>query len=305
MEEDEPLENSNNMTFNETIKPDSVDLSKKVEVAFHNILYVRGVYPSDLFESCKKYDVPIFRSRHVLLTSYISGVVSQVVEEISKGFVNKLILAIQDATTPPYEPLEHFVFDFQYLVDPITNFEDESDRDIRPMTGVGTLADAHVHLRAFLMKINQCNKQITELPQRGSLTWTTFLELNDPTKEPVSESTKKSDLPPQWVPASDPIALKAQVQKSIKIQDFASSSRTTLTREPKKRLIPFKSEGLGMIQLQMFVIEHPQKASLLQEQQATQPHNDTWYLWNPDGVRPKKDDWLRTEEIEFNPTELT
>lgn len=264
--DDEPLQNSNNMTFNETIKV----IAEFLEVAFHNILYVRGVYPSDLFESCKKYDVPIFRSRHVLLTSYISGVVSQVVEEISKGLVNKLILAIQDGTNPPYEPLEHFVFDFQYLVDPITNFEDESDRDIRPMAGVGTLADAHVHLRAFLMKINQSNKQITELPRR-ELTWTTLLELNDPNKEPISESTKKSDLPPQWVPASDPMALKAQVQKSIKVQDFASSSRPTLAPPPKKRLIPLKSEGLGMIQLQMFVIEHPQKASLVQEQQATQP----------------------------------
>lgn len=49
----------------------------------------------------------------------------------TQGLVNKLILAIQDASDPPYEPLEHFVFDFQYLIDPITTFEDEADRDIR------------------------------------------------------------------------------------------------------------------------------------------------------------------------------
>ncbi|KAG0148345.1 hypothetical protein CROQUDRAFT_105886 [Cronartium quercuum f. sp. fusiforme G11] len=261
MEQEELLEQdtSNNMTFNETIKV----ISEFLEVAFHNILYTRKVYPADLFEQRKKYEVPVFVSRHPLLTSYISGVVSQSAEEISKGLVNKLVLAIQDGTTPPYEPLEHYVFDLQYLVDPITTFEDEGDRDIRPISAYGTLADAQVHLRAFLIKINQSESLISKLPNR-ELTWTTFLELNDPTKEPLSGSTKKLDLPPQWVPADDPTTLKNQVQASINSKDFSLKSAPGFENQ-KKKLIPLKSQGLGMIQLQMFVIEHPLKANLFQQ----------------------------------------
>lgn len=53
-----------------------------VEVAIHTILYVRQVYPADIFVRRKKYDTPVFQSRHPALNEYISGVVKAIADEL-------------------------------------------------------------------------------------------------------------------------------------------------------------------------------------------------------------------------------
>jgi len=55
-----------------------------VEVAIHTILYVRQVYPAELFVRRKKYDTPVFQSRHPALNEYISGAVKAVSEEMAQ-----------------------------------------------------------------------------------------------------------------------------------------------------------------------------------------------------------------------------
>lgn len=54
-----------------------------VEVAIHTILYVRQIYPPDLFVRRKKYDMPVFRSRHPALNEYISGAVKAIADELA------------------------------------------------------------------------------------------------------------------------------------------------------------------------------------------------------------------------------
>jgi hypothetical protein len=44
----------------------------------HTILYVRGVYPADLFVRRKKYDTPVWQSRHPDLNKYIVGAIRAV-----------------------------------------------------------------------------------------------------------------------------------------------------------------------------------------------------------------------------------
>lgn len=46
------------------------------------ILYVRQIYPVDLFVRRKKYDTPVFQSRHPALNEYISGAVKAIHEEL-------------------------------------------------------------------------------------------------------------------------------------------------------------------------------------------------------------------------------
>ena len=53
-----------------------------VEVAIHTILYVRQVYPADIFVRRKKYDTPVFQSRHPSLNEYISGAAKAIGEEL-------------------------------------------------------------------------------------------------------------------------------------------------------------------------------------------------------------------------------
>lgn len=58
------------------------DVLAPVEVAIHSILYVRQVYPADLFVRRKKYNTPVFQSRHPALNDYISGAVKAIADEL-------------------------------------------------------------------------------------------------------------------------------------------------------------------------------------------------------------------------------
>jgi mitotic spindle assembly checkpoint protein MAD2B len=68
-------------------RPVKVELStskigSQVEVAIHTILYVRQVYPAEIFVRRKKYDTPVFQSRHPALNEYISGAVKAIGDEL-------------------------------------------------------------------------------------------------------------------------------------------------------------------------------------------------------------------------------
>lgn len=54
-----------------------------VEVAIHTILYIRQVYPADIFVRRKKYNTPVFQASHPALNEYISGAVKAIGEEIA------------------------------------------------------------------------------------------------------------------------------------------------------------------------------------------------------------------------------
>ena len=61
-----------------------------VEVATHTILYVRHVYPAELFIRRKKYDTPVFQSRHPSLNEYIAGAVKAVADELSVASIRNM-----------------------------------------------------------------------------------------------------------------------------------------------------------------------------------------------------------------------
>ncbi len=56
--------------------------NRTVEVAIHNILYLRQVYPPELFVRRKKFDVPVFQCASDALNDYISGVISEIGKEL-------------------------------------------------------------------------------------------------------------------------------------------------------------------------------------------------------------------------------
>ena len=53
-----------------------------MEVSVHTILYLRNVYPKDLFVRRKKYDAPVYQARHPDLSTYISAAVKSVGDEL-------------------------------------------------------------------------------------------------------------------------------------------------------------------------------------------------------------------------------
>lgn len=46
------------------------------EPLIHQSVFLRRVYPSDLFESCMAFGVPVFRCVHPLLAKYIANAVA-------------------------------------------------------------------------------------------------------------------------------------------------------------------------------------------------------------------------------------
>ena len=51
-------------------------------MAIHTILYVRQVYPADLFVRRKKYETPVYQSRHPGLNEYIAGAMKAINDEL-------------------------------------------------------------------------------------------------------------------------------------------------------------------------------------------------------------------------------
>ena len=73
--------------LHELLDLDNKFLCIVVEVAIHTILYVRQVYPPDAFVRRKKYDTPVFQSRHPGLNQYISGAVKAIANEMRAASV--------------------------------------------------------------------------------------------------------------------------------------------------------------------------------------------------------------------------
>ncbi|TEB38907.1 DNA-binding protein [Coprinellus micaceus] len=98
------------LTFNQAV----AGISEFIEVAIHTILYVRQVYPPDLFIRRKKYDTPVFQSRHPALNEYISGAVKAVGEEMAQGTVEKVVVIVKNKEQVA---LERFIFSIDNMIE--------------------------------------------------------------------------------------------------------------------------------------------------------------------------------------------
>ena len=74
---------------------------------------MRQVYPPDLFIRRKKYDTPVFQSRHPALNEYISGAVKALEDELLLGVVDKFVVVIKNKEQVA---LERFIFSVQQMI---------------------------------------------------------------------------------------------------------------------------------------------------------------------------------------------
>jgi hypothetical protein len=86
-----------------------------LEAAIHTVLYARGVYPPELFELRRQYNVPVRMARHPALREYVASLLTaeHLGHWLQRGLVDQLVLAIlgQDG-----QPLERFVFELGPLL---------------------------------------------------------------------------------------------------------------------------------------------------------------------------------------------
>ncbi|KFH66166.1 hypothetical protein MVEG_08267 [Podila verticillata NRRL 6337] len=83
-------------------------LSEFLEVAIHMILFVRGLYPPELFESTQKYSCPLKTARHPDLVSYIQHIVQGIRTELQKDTIHRICVVTLDSSK---RAVDRFVFE--------------------------------------------------------------------------------------------------------------------------------------------------------------------------------------------------
>jgi len=172
------------LSFNQTAR----GIIEFIEVAIHTILYVRQVYPTDLFVRRKKYDTPVFQSRHPALNEYISGAVKAIGEELVLGNVDKVVVVIKDKEDIG---LERFIFSIRNMIQVESFQKDSSVQDAMSSTSLGQ------YFRSFLVKLSMIESQLGQLYIGDNVSFAIVLELKDDKSPSVSHGKD----PPPWIPA--------------------------------------------------------------------------------------------------------
>ncbi|XP_062505386.1 mitotic spindle assembly checkpoint protein MAD2B-like isoform X3 [Corticium candelabrum] len=119
-------------------------IAEFLEVAIHQILYCRNVYPRELFERRQLYQVPVHMSCHPELNSYIVDVISSVKVLLLKTQLDKVAVVLSNKDD---KPVERFIFSF-VLYDENAVSEDWH------------LLRVEMALRDFLLKISTCESTL-------------------------------------------------------------------------------------------------------------------------------------------------
>lgn len=142
-----------------------------LEVAIHTILYARAVYPQELFELRKQYNVPVRMARHPVLRDYISSLLTEdhLGHWLQRGLVDQLVLAI---LAPDGQPLERFVFELaslrpaaphhsngaQAMRNPTVG--DQAGSAVQDMDSENLATIAESALRACLIRLSGCTRSL-------------------------------------------------------------------------------------------------------------------------------------------------
>jgi len=201
-------------------------IAEFIEVAVHTILYVRQIYPADLFIRRKKYDTPVFQSRHPALNEYISGAVKAVGEELMLGTVDKVVVVIKDKEQVA---LERFIFSVENMIQVEAFNKDTSIEDA--MSG-GSLGQ---YFRSFLVKLNMVESQLGQMYLGDDVSFAIVLEL----KDGIAPSAPDDKEPPPWIPAD--------------------ATDTTPGTSDQAELHMIRAVNTGVINLSLAVQESPAK----------------------------------------------
>ncbi|XP_033642371.1 mitotic spindle assembly checkpoint protein MAD2B-like isoform X1 [Asterias rubens] len=123
-------------------------LCEFLEVAVNQILYIRNLYPSGIFDRRKKYNVPVQMSRHPELNQYITDVIAGIKPLLVKDEIQCISVVIIHALQ---HPVERFVFEI-------------APPSSRSLSNDSFLINIEQSLRAFLLRINTCDAALQSNP---------------------------------------------------------------------------------------------------------------------------------------------
>ncbi|KAH8550923.1 DNA-binding protein [Umbelopsis sp. PMI_123] len=201
---------------------DIIDIAAEfVEVAIHQILFVRGLYPKEIFVIRQKYNAPVHMSRHPDINKYINHVVAACKDGIQQRIVKAVSLVVVDSQQ---NPIERFVFELNSI------FALSPHQNVDSVTTELLLPELELQLRAFLLRIDAVNSLLQPLAHNSKFSVVVDMEKS---LVPASLQEKKTGVTP-WIPADD----------GTKCDAFSGSN-----------LIPLKSVDTGVLQMNLFVQE--------------------------------------------------
>lgn len=127
----------------EKSKASSEILLEFLEVAVHQILYVRRVYPEGAFVLRKKYNIPVQLSIHPGLNEYICSSLSSLSGLLKQDKISHLCVLLKDDLTP----IENFFFEIKIIKDKNIEVQD--------------YVELEQSLRSFLLKILSSSSMLT------------------------------------------------------------------------------------------------------------------------------------------------
>jgi mitotic spindle assembly checkpoint protein MAD2B len=166
--------------------------------ALHLILYTRRVYPPEIFERRRLFDVMVFRSRHVELNDHIALIVQGACELIERNEADALVLSVLGTPRTPDQPgvrvLERFRFELRSR---------ESAQSTTANLRINASADPEVlrgQLRGFLLKLHLLESLLAPLPSDADLSFACELH-TAPTRitQPLPASLRE-----QWAETAAP-----------------------------------------------------------------------------------------------------
>ncbi|KAI5455015.1 hypothetical protein NCC49_002290 [Naganishia albida] len=180
----EPTTEDDPFTFNQMVE----SMTDFLEVAFHYILYLRGIYPRETFTKKKMYGVPVWQNRHPVVKGYIAGLLQSVTREMKRGILERIIFIIKSATTN--QPLERFIFDVAYM--DLSKFPTEQDKDTSVLLNAPGQRRMKLLFQAFLTRLAACETGMADNDPDENLTYAvvvTCKEGEEPDTRPVVDYT--------------------------------------------------------------------------------------------------------------------
>ncbi len=209
------------------LEPAALDLlTDFLRASIHLILHTRRVYPSEIFERRRIFDITTWRSRHAELNEYIDRCAACARDLLHR--VELDVLEVRLLGTPPGgrpHAVESYRFELHRVQEPSAPLESHALQS---------------RLAAFIHRLHVCEALLDPLPAGLELSFEVRLH-SEPgrTAEPLPQSVRE-----QWVEADDACATAGR---------GAGGRGGGIAA----RVVPLKSHDLGEgVTMQLVVLQH-------------------------------------------------
>ncbi|XP_065842383.1 mitotic spindle assembly checkpoint protein MAD2B-like isoform X2 [Oscarella lobularis] len=186
-------------------------LGEFLEVAIHQILYLRNIYPSGLFKKRQVYQIPVQMSVHPELNQYIVQTVASIKDLYKKDQIERVDVIIRDESGAV---IEKFLISTKLAIDCTIN-------DTKQW-----VSELEMSFRSFLLKLNVIGTSLDPLPKDCTF----GIEVHTSIESGSNLQTANEDFPwvctdsPSLVSTENPdkvvVPIKSIANDSLKMQIY-------------------------------------------------------------------------------------